>query len=174
MRARARLLGHPVHQMLIVFPLGLLGGSIIFDIVYLVTRAGHWAEMAFWMVAAGIVSGLVAAVFGAIDWSAIPGGTRAKSIGLLHGLGNVVVVGLFAASWLLRQSAPQSPGTLAIALSFVGVGLALVTGWLGGELVNRLGIGVDEGAHADAPSSLTSASAVAAGAGPTGAGPGRV
>jgi uncharacterized membrane protein len=160
--------------MLIVFPLGLLGGSIIFDIAYLVTRAGHWAEMAFWMIAAGIVSGLLAAVFGAIDWSAIPSGTRAKAIGLWHGLGNVVVVGLFTAGWLLRRPAPQSPGTLAIALSFVGVGLALVTGWLGGELVDRLGIGVDEGAHADAPSSLASTRAGTAGAGPTGAAPGRV
>jgi uncharacterized membrane protein len=173
MHARARLFGHPIHQMLIVFPLGLLGGSIIFDIAYLVSRAGHWAEITYWMIAAGVVSGLVAAVFGAIDWTAIPSGTRAKTIGALHGVGNVVVVGLFAAGWLIRRPAPQSPGTLAMALSFAGVALALVTAWLGGELVDRLGIGVDEGAHPDAPSSLTSRSAVA-GAGPTGAGSGRV
>jgi uncharacterized membrane protein len=161
MRARARILGHPIHQMLIVFPLGLLGGSVIFDIAYLITRAGHWAEMAFWMIAAGVVSGLVAAVFGAIDWNAIPSGTRAKAVGLWHGVGNVVVVGLFIAGWLLRRPAPQSPATLAIALSFVGVGLSVVTGWLGGELVDRLGIGVDEGANPNAPSSLTSSSATA-------------
>jgi len=152
--------------MLIVFPLGLLGGSIIFDIAYLVTRAGHWAEMAFWMIAAGIVSGLVAAVFGLVDWLAIPSGTRAKAIGLWHAVGNVVVLALFAAGWVLRRPAVQSPNTLSIVLSFLGVGLALVTGWLGGELVDRLGIGVDEGAHADAPSSLSSSTV--AGAGPTG------
>jgi uncharacterized membrane protein len=159
--------------MLIVFPLGLLGGSIIFDIAFLVSKAGHWAEMAYWMIAAGVLSGLVAAVFGAIDWTGIPSGTRAKSIGVLHGLGNVVVVGLFAAGWLLRRSSPQNPGTLAMALSFAGVALSVVTGWLGGELVDRLGIGVDEGAHADAPSSLTS-DTVVAGAGATGAEPRRV
>jgi uncharacterized membrane protein len=141
--------------MLIVFPLGLLGGSIIFDIVYLVRRGGQWAEVAFWMIAVGVISGLVAALFGAIDWLAIPGGTRAKRIGTLHGVGNVIVVVLFAVSWYLRSSHPLEPRTPAIVLSFVGVALALVTGWLGGELVGRLGVGVDDGAHLDAPNSIT-------------------
>jgi len=155
MQARARLLGHPVHQMLIVFPLGLLGGSIIFDITYLVRRTGNWGETAFWMIAVGVISGLVAAIFGAIDWLAIPGGTRAKRIGMLHGVGNVVVVVLFAVSWYLRSGNPRAPSTTAIVLSFVGVALAIVTGWLGGELVGRLGVGVDDGAHLDAPNSIT-------------------
>src|SRR3954453_12200359 len=82
-------------------------------------------------------------------------GTRAKAIGLWHGVGNVVVVVLFAASWSLRRGTPNAPGTLALALAFAGVGLALVTGWLGGELVDRLGVGVDDGAHLDSPSSLS-------------------
>ena len=127
MEARAKLLGHPLHQMLIVFPLGLLGGSIIFDIAYLVRREGHWGDIAFWMIVVGVISGLVAAVFGLIDWLAIPGGTRAKRIGLLHGVGNVVVVALFIGSWLLRRSAPTAPPTTAIVLSFVGVAF---TAWL--------------------------------------------
>jgi uncharacterized membrane protein len=155
MEARAKLLGHPIHPMLTAFPLGLLGGSIIFDIAYLVRRNGQWGEVAFWMIAVGVVSGLVAAVFGAIDWLAIPGGTRAKRIGALHGVGNVVVVALFAVSWYLRSERPLTPPTTAIVLSFVGVGLALVTGWLGGELVDRLGVGVDDGAHLNAPNSIT-------------------
>ena len=155
MEARAKLLGHPIHQMLIAFPLGLLGGSIIFDIVYLVRHGGQWGEVAFWMIAVGVISGLVAALFGAIDWLAIPGGTRAKRIGTLHGVGNVIVVALFAVSWYLRSGNPLAPATTAIVLSFVGVALALVTGWLGGELVDRLGVGVDPGAHLDAPNSLT-------------------
>jgi uncharacterized membrane protein len=107
------------------------------------------------MIAAGIIGGLAAAVFGAIDWLAIPSGTRAKAKGLWHGLGNVVVVGLFIASWIPRMPVPMAPAGVPIILSFVGVGLALVTGWLGGELVDRLGIGVDPGANANAPSSLS-------------------
>ena len=155
MQARARAFGHPIHPMLIVFPLGLLGGSVVFDIAYLASRNGRWADIAFWMVAVGVASGLLAAVFGFIDWLAIPSGTRAKRVGLLHGVGNVVVVGLFIVGWLLRRPAPQSPPTVAVVLSFVGVALALVTGWLGGELVDRLGVGVDDVANLNASSSLT-------------------
>ena len=155
MRARARLFGHPIHQMLIVFPLGLLATGAIFDVIHLVTGTPRWAEIAYWMIAAGIIGGLVAALFGLTDWLGIPGGTRAKRIGLLHGAGNLVVVLLFAGSWLLRRDDPLAPETLALVLSFAGTGLALVTGWLGGELVSRLGIGVDEGANVNASSSLS-------------------
>ena len=78
----------------------------------------------------------------------------AKTIGALHGLGNVVVLLLFAASWLIRRAVPEAPTTTALILSFGGVALATVTGWLGGELVSRLGVGVDDGANQNAPSSL--------------------
>jgi uncharacterized membrane protein len=155
MESRAKFLGHPIHQMLIVFPLGLLAMAVIFDAVAIVLRQGYWSEIAYWMIAAGVVTGLLAAPFGAIDWLAIPAGTRAKRIGAVHGLGNVLVVVLFGASWLLRGADPEAPAFLALALSFAGGGLALFTGWLGGELVDRLAVGVDEGAHLDAPSSLS-------------------
>lgn len=152
--ARAKLLGHPIHQMLIVFPLGLLATAVIFDVVHLFGGGPAWESAASYMFGAGVIGGLAAAVFGLVDWISVPRGTRAKRIGALHGLGNVVVVLLFAASWALRRGGYQQPSTLAYVLSFVGVLLALVTGWLGGELVDRLGIGVDEGANVDAPSSL--------------------
>jgi uncharacterized membrane protein len=154
MESRAKLLGHPIHQMLIVFPLGLLGMAVIFDIISMVLAQGYWSEIALWMTVAGIATGLLAAPFGLIDWLAIPSGTRAKRIGALHGIGNVVVLLLFAGSAWLRWPAPQTPAGVALLLSFGGLALALVTGWLGGELVDRLGVGVDEGAHVDAPSSL--------------------
>jgi uncharacterized membrane protein len=154
MESRAKLLGHPIHQMLIVFPLGLLAMAVIFDLLAIGLAEGYWSEIAYWMIAAGVITGLLAAPFGLIDWFAIPAGTRAKRIGAVHGVGNVLVVLLFAASWLLRGDAPTAPDGLALALSFAGGGLALFTGWLGGELVDRLAVGVDEGAHVDAPSSL--------------------
>ena len=156
MESRAKLLGHPIHQMLIVFPLGLLAMAVIFDLLAIALGNGYWSEISYWMVAAGVITGLLAAPFGFIDWLAIPAGTRAKRIGAIHGVGNVVVVALFALSWLMRRDAPQSPEGLALLLSFAAGGLALVTGWLGGELVDRLAVGVDEGAHVDAPSSLSS------------------
>lgn len=155
MRAKARLLGHPIHQMLIVFPLGLLATSLFFDIAHLTSGNPQWGVISYWLINVGIISGLAAAVFGLIDWLSIPSGTWAKRIGLLHGGGNVVVVLLFIGSCLLRRDAPGNPEGTAIFLSAAAVLLALVTGWLGGELVDRLGVGVDEGANVDAPSSLS-------------------
>jgi uncharacterized membrane protein len=154
MESRAKLFGHSIHQMLIVFPLGLLGGSVIFDIAYLISGAAHWAEIAFWMVTVGVIAGLIAAVFGLIDWLAIPARTRAKYVGIWHALTNVTVVGLFIAGWFLRRPDIHAPPLIAMILSFVGVALAVVGGWLGGELVDRLGVGVDDGANLNAPSSL--------------------
>ncbi|PYQ29399.1 MAG: hypothetical protein DMF56_10545 [Acidobacteria bacterium] len=155
MESRAKLFGHPIHQMLIVFPLGLLATSLFFDVIGLTTDHPGLLQAAWYMIAAGVISGLVAAVFGLIDFLAIPSGTRAKRIGLLHGVGNVIVVALFAASWWLRRDHPANPGSLPVILSAVATGLGGITGWLGGELVDRLGVGVDDGAHLDAPSSLS-------------------
>lgn len=154
MEAKAKLLGHPIHQMLIVLPLGVLAMSLIFDLIGRIAGSPNLHAAAYYMIAAGVISGLVAAVFGFIDFLSIPSGTRAKRIGRLHGIGNVVVVVLFAASWFLRRDNPGAPETLAIALSVAAAALSGVTGWLGGELVDRLGVGVDDGANLDAPSSL--------------------
>src|SRR5215203_654745 len=155
MESRAKLFGHAIHPILIVYPLGLLSAAVIFDVIYLVTANPTWTTVSFWMIAAGIVGGLLAAVFGLIDYLNIPGGTRANRIGLLHGLVNLCVMILFIASWLLRRNSPEVPSTIAFALSFIGVAASLLGGWLGGELVERLGVGVVPGANLDAPNSLT-------------------
>lgn len=155
MRSAARLLGHPIHPMLIVFPLGLLGTSTIFDIIRLATQRGMWSEVGMWMIGAGVIGGLLAAVFGIVDWIAIPSGTRAKSVGLIHGGVMVVAVVLYAVSWFLRRGHSADPGGLALAFSFVGLIVALAGGWFGGELVDRLGVGVEDGAHLNAPNSLS-------------------
>jgi uncharacterized membrane protein len=156
MESKAKLFGHPIHPMLIVFPLGLLATAVIFDVLYMITGNGAFATVAFWNILAGIVGGLAAAVFGLVDWLAIPGGTRAKQVGLLHGGGNVIVIGLFAIVWLMRLNEPgNTPSAAPFVLELLGAGLALVTGWLGGELVDRLGVGVDRGANLNAPSSLS-------------------
>ena len=155
MESKAKLVGHPVHQMLVVFPLGLLATAAAFDLIGMWHTDTRWSEAAFYMIGAGIVGGLSAAVFGLIDWLAIPHATRAKAIGAWHGLGNLLVVVLFAMSFMLRWNQPGSPDAFAMALSFAGVLVALVTGWLGGELVDRRGVGIDEGANLNAPSTLS-------------------
>ncbi len=158
MKARARLLGHGIHPMLIVFPLGLLGASVAFDIVHLATRDAEWANISYWMIIAGLIGGALAAVFGWIDWSAIPQHTRAATIGLVHGVVNAIALVLFLVSWYLRMRAREGgfdPSIWPFIVSVVGLVTALVGGWLGGELVERLGVSVYPDANVNAPSSLT-------------------
>lgn len=155
MDSKAKIFGHPIHQSLIVLPLGLFAAAVAFDLIHQVGGNPTMAVVAYWMIVAGIIGGLLAAPFGTIDWLAIPRGTRAKSVGALHGGGNLIVLLLFAGSWALRRDNPADPTVLASLMSFGGAALSVVTGWLGGELVDRLGVGVADGAHLDAPSSLT-------------------
>lgn len=139
MESRIELFGHALHPILIVFPLGLLATAVIFDVVYLVADDSAMATVAYWMVVAGVIGGFAAGLLGWLDWVAIPPGTRAKRIGLLHGIGNVVVLLLFVGSWWFRRGDAGTPDTIALVLSFAGAGLALLTGWLGGECGPRSG-----------------------------------
>ncbi len=155
MESRAKLLGHPIHPMLIVYPLGLLSTAVVFDVLYLVTGNADLSIFSYWALAAGLIGGLAAAVFGLWDWLAVPQGTRAKRVGLWHGAGNLVVVALFGLAFLMRLSDPSYlPDVMPMVPGVIGALIALGTAWLGGELVYRLRIGVDDDAHADAPSSL--------------------
>jgi uncharacterized membrane protein len=159
MKTTASFLGHPIHQMMIVLPLGLLATAATFEIAGSATRNSGLLRTSHTMTGAGLVTAVGSAIPGAIDFWNIPSSTRAKRIGLLHGIGNLVVTGLFAASWAMRRSRPGKSVRSAVALSTTGALLALFTGWLGGELVDRLGIGVHEGANVNAPNSLLHQSA---------------
>ena len=163
MESRAKLLGHAIHPMLVAFPLGLLATAVVFDILYLITDRPGFSVAAAYAIAGGVIGGAAAALFGWIDWFATPPDTRAKRLGLLHGLGNAVVLVLFAISWLLRAYAGGWEAMpLALVCSFIAVVVAGVTAWMGGELVERLGVGVDSQANVDTPSSLTHKRASAA------------
>jgi uncharacterized membrane protein len=156
MESRAKFLGHPVHPMLIVLPLGLFIAAVVFDVLYIWRESPTFAAVSYWNIVGGIVGGLLAAVFGLIDWLAIPAGTRAKRIGLLHGAANVLVVAAFAVVVLMRRNAIDLAPTMNVFLIEVAaLALGSVAGWLGGELVDRLAVGVDDGAHLDAPNSLS-------------------
>jgi uncharacterized membrane protein len=149
MESKTKLFGHPIHPMLIVFPLGLLSIAVLFDVAHLMTGDELFSNAAFWNIAAGVVGGLAAAFLGFLDRLNIPAGTRASQVGN-------VVVGLFALSWLLRLGEPSYvPSAPAFALALVGVLLALVTAWVGGELVDRMGMGMAVGANVSAPGSLS-------------------
>jgi uncharacterized membrane protein len=157
--------------MLIVLPLGLLSIGVLFDLVYVVTSDELFAEIAYWNITLGILGGLAAAVFGFIDWLDLPANTRAKRIGLIHGGGNLVIVVIFAISWILRQGDHSYlPNLVPFLLGLVAVVMALVTAWLGAELVYRMRVGVDADANVDATNSLSRNGVVHVGSRPRGTG----
>jgi len=159
MAGKINLLGHPVHPILIVFPLGLLPTAVVCDIIYWTTHNPNAALIAYYLIAAGVLSGVVAAVFGFADWWALDSGTRAKRLGVSHLIVNGIMLILFAVSWWIRRGAPTTPTMVATVLAVVAILFGLVGGWIGGELVYRLSVGVDFDAHVNSPSSLSGRSA---------------
>ena len=156
MESHAKVAGHPLHPILIALPLGLLTASLVFDVRAKTRLDSTDGKIARALIGAGVLSGLAAAIPGIVDWRNIPDDSRAKSIGLFHGIGNVIALSLFALSWKKRRPNETQPDTSAVALSVLGSAILGLTGWLGGEMVYRLGIGVDPGANPDAPNSLLS------------------
>jgi uncharacterized membrane protein len=142
MSTRASIKGHPIHPMLIVFPVGLWIFSLIADLVY---RSGlgssSWDVVAYYSLGGGIIGALLAAIPGLVDLIGVTD-VRAKRIGIAHMVINLVVVGLYAVNFYLRSQAGHS-ATIPVALSVIGVGLLSVSGWLGGELVYVYGVSVE-------------------------------
>lgn len=140
--SRAAVAGHPIHPMLVPFPIAFLIGACACDLAFVGMSDTFWARAALWLTGAGLVAGLVAAVFGAIDFFSTRR-ARQLTIGWVHGLGNVTVMALALISVLLRNGDPVA-AVLPWGLVFsVLMTLILgVTGWLGGELSYRHRIGV--------------------------------
>ena len=136
MNSKAKLLGHPVHPILVAFPVGLFVTSLVFDLIRMAGGSEGFSVAAFYMIGAGIVGALAAAIFGFVDYLFIPRRTRAKRIGLMHGSINLLMVALFIVSWSGRYADPAAFLRAPIAISAIAVVLALVSGWLGGELVD--------------------------------------
>lgn len=145
--------GHPFHPILVTIPIGAWVGSVVFDIASrAVDDPAALARGAYWMIAVGVIAALLAAVFGLLDLLAIPAGTRARTVGLIHMALNLTVVALFVVSWLLRANDGLDGPTpaLPLVLSIVAIVLLLVSGWLGGMLSYRYGVRVaDEQTQAE-------------------------
>ncbi|QBQ53669.1 DUF2231 domain-containing protein [Nitrosococcus wardiae] len=141
-KSTAAIGGHPVHPMLIPFPIAFLVGALLTDLTYLGTTDFFWARASLWLIAAGFISGALAAVFGLTDFMTIPR-VREHNIAWIHFLGNATVLLLALINWLLRLGEPVASilpwGLLLSALTTV---ILLVTGWYGGELAYRHKIGV--------------------------------
>jgi len=133
--------------MLVAIPIGLIVWTLISDVVYLAQDKDEmWYDIAYWSSIAAIVSAVVAAIPGLVDYLGVVSKTSARQIGLMHmGMNTVVAVLFVIAAILMRDhgAADGSRLSTVIALHAVGVGVLLISGWLGGEMVYRHRIGVD-------------------------------
>ena len=146
MRTPASIAGHPIHPMLITFPIGLLIFSLICDLISLRgVNVETWATVALYTMVGGFIGALAAAIPGTIDLLSLTD-ARIKKIALLHMSLNLVAVTLYAVNIWLRVDGAENRGT-PLFLSVVAVGILAVSGWLGAEMVHKHGVGVDTGAE---------------------------
>jgi uncharacterized membrane protein/nitrite reductase/ring-hydroxylating ferredoxin subunit len=144
MRSKASFKGHPIHPALIPFPFAFLYGAFFFDLAGRLAERPAWWTTGAYLSLLGVVSALVAAVPGFIDYfKTVPPKSSGKRRATKHMLVNLTAVVLFVGAWLLRGQPEAMPGDAVLALELAGVALLTAGGWMGGVLVNRNLIGVD-------------------------------
>jgi uncharacterized membrane protein len=144
-KSTAQIRGHPIHPILVLFPVAFLVSTLVTDIVYLSTANPAWATASIWLVGAGVVTALVAALAGFADFFGEP---RIRQIrdAWRHMIGNLIAVALAAVSWWMRgaQGAEEAIMPWGVALSALVSVTLLYTGWKGGELAYRYRVGVQD------------------------------
>lgn len=148
MQTPASIYKHPIHPMLVVFPIGLWIFSLVCDLIRLAGAAADtWSIVALYTMVGGFIGALAAAVPGFIDLLFYKGGAPpVKKIALTHMAINLTAVVLYAINIWLRAGGPGSTGTsmsVPVLLSIIGVALLCVSGWLGGQMVHVYGVGVE-------------------------------
>jgi uncharacterized membrane protein len=159
MYSKIKILGHPVHPMLIAYPVAFYTATFVGFCIYGGTGDLFWLKATIAVNLAGIVMAAVAALPGFVDWLlGIPSDTGAKKDGLIHGLFNVTALGLFIASFAAYAShwnGPAAGAAAGIILSALGVACTLAAGWYGWMLVQTWHVGVNlEGTQVQADPTL--------------------
>lgn len=147
MSSPASIMGHPIHPMLIPFPIALWVFSLVADVIYLSGGDAAWRDwIAFYALAGGSLGAVAAAVFGIIDWLSIKD-RAVKRTADWHARLNVIALLIFAASFYLRTTGGSDwtggSLTIPVSLSVVGVLLITISGYLGGELVYKHAVAVN-------------------------------
>jgi uncharacterized membrane protein len=152
MATPASIKGHPLHVILVPIPIGLWVFALVADVVAAVTGSAEWRTVAFYAIAGGVVGALLAAVPGFIDLFSMSN-PKVKKIGLTHMALNLAAVLFFLLNFVLRLSSEGHAGPMA--LTVLGNVLIGFSGWLGGEMVYRHGVGVDTTPQPAAPAAAT-------------------
>jgi uncharacterized membrane protein len=151
----AKVAGHPLHPMVIPFPIAFFVSAFVTDLIYLNDGSRGWAEASMWLLGAGIAMALLAAVLGFVDFM---GDRRVRRIrdAWLHMIGNLIAVILQVVSFYLRTTtgAEEAIAPVGVTLSGVVVALLLFNGWKGWELVYRHHVGVADQASPEVRASV--------------------
>jgi len=132
MQGKATIAGHPIHPMLVAFPIGFFAGAVISDIITFLGHPDFWPRMSISLIAFGIIAALVAALFGFIDYFTVPMEPAVKKTATTHMILNLFVVAIYVVALFVRASNPVS--TLGYILTFGGLVFLVVSGWFGGHL----------------------------------------
>jgi uncharacterized membrane protein len=139
-RSTASIGGHPLHPLAVTVPVGLFVATTAADMFHAATHDAFFSRMARWLLGGAVASGAFAGLFGATDFLTI---SKARGpMGIAHATGNIAILGLSAASLAVRRGSRRDTPMLAMVLSAIAASMLMVTGWLGGELSYRKGIGV--------------------------------
>ena len=144
MRARAHIKSHPIHPILVTFPIALWTAALLADILGVVLNHGLLWAAGFFAIMGGILGAVLAAIAGTMDWiKVVPPKSSAKKRGLTHGLLNSGVLIAFIVIAIQRGNAYAQPNAMHLGFEALAVGVMMASGWLGGTLVYRNQIGVD-------------------------------
>ena len=142
MQGKATLFGHPIHPMLIPFPIAFFAGALISDIISRWGDPVFWPRMSVVLIGLGIIGALLAAVFGFVDYLTAPLSEDAKKTATTHMILNLIVVAIFAVAFFVRFG--DATSTIGYVLTVLGVLVLLVSGYLGGKLVFEGGVGMKD------------------------------
>lgn len=140
LRATASIRGHPIHHLLVPIPIALFVSALVTDVVFAADGSQGWADASKWLLIGGLLGAALAAVAGFTDFI---GNARVREFrdAWLHMFANLTMVVIEAVNLMLRLADQDSASSVGLALSAITVLLLLFSGWKGGELVYRHGVG---------------------------------
>ena len=140
LRATVTIKGHPLHPLLVTIPVGLFVAALVSDIVFVTDGSHGWAVASRWLLGGGLAGALLAALAGFADFA---GNARIREFrdAWLHLFANLTMVLIQGVNLILRLPDAEVAGSIGIVLSGAAVLILLFSGWKGGELVFRHGVG---------------------------------